>query len=887
MKERKIRTIERNYKIRRHQGFTEVKEIIKQQMQAKAQRIRRFEKRSKFYRQNKTFKEDTKRFYRELGKKSIEVNEPPKIQEVEDFWSKIWENNKTHNSNASWIKEQEKMNEHQEPQKWNDITKEEAVLAIMKSSNWKAPGNDGIANYWLKNLTSVHVELTAAYNEILKHPERTPEWLTDGLTYLIPKTEEPKNPKNYRPITCLPTMYKILTSILTERTYTFLEENELLPAEQKGCKRGSYGCKDQLMINKMILENCRRNKRNLSSAWIDYKNAFDSVPHSWIIKCLEMFKINPTVVNFISASMKKWKTTLHLNHNNGTMKSRKININSGIFQGDSLSPLLFCLALAPLSTLFNGTRLGYEINKKKINHLFYMDDLKAFAMKDEQLKKLLEIVKTFSDDIRMEFGLDKCAKATFIKGKLTKTSNIDLNQDTTIKELDQEGTYKYLGINEGDGIQNAKMKEKIRKEYYRRIRMVLKSELNAINKIEAINTVAIPVVTYSFNIVNWTAEDIKNLDRKTRKFLTKERMHHPKSDVDRMYLPRSAGGRGLIQIETTYKITTIGLATYLEKSKDPLLKLVYQHENNRKAYSIKSYADKFKQELKMKEIEEKDKESVTELAKRVKQHAKALALDNIKKKWESKNMHGQYPSRIKEADVDFKQTNNWLKGTGLKAETEGLIIAAQDQSLATRLYHNRIIKDGTNPLCRLCSTYDESIEHILAGCPELAKVEYLKRHNNAAAYIHWKILEHYNIKATEKWYEHNPETVTENERVTILWDMQVHTDKTIKANKPDIIIKDKKEKTCMLIDMAVPSDRNTSVKVAEKLSKYKDLEIEVTKMWGMKTTTVPVVIGALGVIKKGIEKHIEKIPGKVNITELQKIALLGSSHILRKVLSIN
>ena len=109
--------------------------------------------------------------------------------------------------------------------------------------------------------------------------------------------------------------------------------------------------------------------------------------------------------------------------------------------------------------------------------------------------------------------------------------------------------------------------------------------------------------------------------------------------------------------------------------------------------------------------------------------------------------------------------------------------------------------------------------------------------------------------------------------------MQVHTDKMIKANKPDII-KDKQEKTCMLIDMAIPSDRNTSVKVAEKLSKYKDLEIEITKMWGLKTITVPVVIGALGVVTKGIKKHIDKIPGKINITELQNIALLGSSHIL-------
>ena len=68
-------------------------------------------------------------------------------------------------------------------------------------------------------------------------------------------------------------------------------------------------------------------------------------------------------------------------------------------------------------------------------------------------------------------------------------------------------------------------------------------------------------------------------------------------------------------------------------------------------------------------------------------------------------------------------------------------------------------------------------------------------------------------------------TVAENEKVTVLWDMKVHTDKTIKANKPDIIIKDKREKTCMLIYMAILSDRNTPVKVAEKLSKYKDQEI--------------------------------------------------------------
>ena len=99
-------------------------------------------------------------------------------------------------------------------------------------------------------------------------------------------------------------------------------------------------------------------------------------------------------------------------------------------------------------------------------------------------------------------------------------------------------------------------------------------------------------------------------------------MHHLKSDVDRMYLPRSSGGRGFIQIETTCKTTTICLATYLEKSEDLLLKLVNQHEESKKMYSIKKYTDKFKKEQNIMEMEEKN-ESETKFAKRVKQHAKS------------------------------------------------------------------------------------------------------------------------------------------------------------------------------------------------------------------------------------------------------------------------
>ena len=120
----------------------------------------------------------------------------------------------------------------------------------------------------------------------------------------------------------------------------------------------------------------------------------------------------------------------------------------------------------------------------------------------------------------MGFGLEKCAKASFKSGKLVETSDLQCDANTCIKELDQEGIYKYLGMTKGDGIQHSAMKEKVRKEYCCIVRMILRSELNAANRTKAINTLAIPMVTYSFNIINWKVSEIKKLDTKTPKLFT-------------------------------------------------------------------------------------------------------------------------------------------------------------------------------------------------------------------------------------------------------------------------------------------------------------------------------------------------------------------------------
>jgi hypothetical protein len=104
------------------------------------------------------------------------------------------------------------------------------------------------------------------------------------------------------------------------------------------------------------------------------------------------------------------------------------------------------------------------------------------------------------------------------------------------------------------------------------------------------------------------------------------------------------------------------------------------------------------------------------------------------------------------------------------------------------------------------------------------------------------------------------------------------------ANKLDIIVKNKKDKTCLLIDVAIPSDKNVTQKETENKLKYKNLSIEIQRMWNMNCFVIPVIIGATGIVSRSLQKYVETIPGQHSIDSLQKTAILGTSHIIRKVL---
>ena len=226
-----------------------------------------------------------------------------------------------------------------------------------------------------------------------------------------------------------------------------------------------------------------------------------------------------------------------------------------------------------------------------------MDDLKLYSKNEQEQVGELKIVKQFHDDIRIEFGLEKCAIASFKKGRLTSTGNIVIDKDTEIQELDQEGVNKYLGVDKSDGIQHSKMKEKIRKKYNRRVRLILRTELNGRNKIEAINSFAFSVVHYSFGIIDWKICELKKIDTKTRKLLNMHKILHPKADVERLYISGKDGGRGLIDVEAAFKSVTIGLNLYLRHKEWQYPKQVLGHERYKAKNSIARNATNFKREI--------------------------------------------------------------------------------------------------------------------------------------------------------------------------------------------------------------------------------------------------------------------------------------------------
>ena len=222
--------------------------------------------------------------------------------------------------------------------------------------------------------------------------------------------------------------------------------NNIITNEQTGGKKGTWGTTEQLLINKSILKEAKNSRRNLVTVWLDYRKAFDSIPHSWLLQTLKLAKVPGIIINAIKNLTKAWYTIITLSSETETLSAELIKFLNGIFQGDSLSVMLFVLSLNPLSFLLNKCKgyLSGTARKLQHTHNFFVDDLKLYSQDLNSTKKQLDIITTFSQDINMQFGEDKCAYLQIEKGKIMQNLEPISINGLTIKPIEEGDNYKYL-----------------------------------------------------------------------------------------------------------------------------------------------------------------------------------------------------------------------------------------------------------------------------------------------------------------------------------------------------------------------------------------------------------------------------------------------------------
>ena len=280
-------------------------------------------------------------------------------------------------------------------------------------------------------------------------------------------------------------------------------------------------------------------------------------------------------------------------------------------------------------------------------------------------------------------------------GKRQLTDGMELPKKDKMKTLAENETYKYLGILEADTIKQVEMKEKIKKDYLRRTRKLLETKLNCRNLIKGINTCAVPLVRYSGPFLKWTRDELKQMDQRTRKLKTMHKALHPRDNVDRLYVSRKEGGRGLDSNKDSVDAPLQRLEDYIQKHEGWLITATRNDTDNTMDNRI----------------------TITRKQKR-----------------EGKQHYGRFKRLTNHISHD--KTWIWLRKGNFKREIESLLKAAQDNAERANHTKARIDKTQQNSKCRLCGDRDETINHIISECRKLPQKEYKTSHDWVGKVIH-------------------------------------------------------------------------------------------------------------------------------------------------------
>lgn len=894
---------------------------VKQSLKLKREEIAR--KRTRLGPINRFFAEDTEpsddispNAVREYWLKISGTNQPFRVNAE----LKGWRESLPKAANTEWA-----IDEH-----WDSVCK--------KAKSWKAPGPDGIPAFWWKALKPANSELLKTFKELLmdNSSTRLPNWFARGRVVLLPKGGDPKEAGNYRPIACLNTAYKLLTALLASQWKNRLDE--VLPKEQLALRKGLWGCTHAHAIDQAIYRDVKSDphgKREACVGWVDYSKAFDSVPHRAINWALTSVGVNKRAAQVYSQLMRAWTVKFEIRTTEGLSKSKAMKVKCGVLQGDTLSPLLFCLTIAPVSYVLNRLNPGYRQracmpgeSPHIINHLYYMDDLKIYTECMDDLNDTMATVKTVSEALNLHMNARKCATAR-IQAKGTAVA--DATSENAIPRLGASDCYKYLGMEQGlKGIAQTPLWERLELKIMDRVTKIWSSKLTFHQMVTATNACVMPILRYAYansftgsGTYTSSKARARAWDDQIKDILVRFKAKYAKTNRERLYLPTQMGGYGLMSVEDLLEDTTVYSYCYLRLRPD--LGNAYEcllRSASRGKRSIitdmKAVVEKY-EDIEIKVLENTIRRIPMEIkagvsggnAEAIQQwlmHEPTKAARLITsglKEWRMVDRANKWKTKGASSEVVFSPSLDttasflWVSKGLLNARAVRDAFATQEGQLRVNAHCST--GQSTHTTCRRCGDRWEDACHVVAGCPTFRTTLMVDRHDSVARQMHYAMCIKFGI-APPHWRNRIP-TELANDRAVIWWNRKF-SEAMVDHNMPDLVVMDKVKNTIDIIEFTVVWWKKLERAETEKYQRYgingsrefdrctgiypsgPCLAREMNALYKTPVKVTPLVIGTCGEVRNTIWTHLEALgfAGKEAaclLAKMQRSAVLGTDLVIR------
>ena len=812
---------------------------------------------------------------------------------------------------------------------------------VRKFRPWKAPGPDGIPNVMWKKLGGASNWVFEWLMEVKRRNRRVPDWLCQGRIVLLPKKARATEPGEFRPIACLNTCYKMITGHLTTWITEHVDAERLMPSSQRALMKGTWGCTHAHLIDRTVIVDALTRKagtgRGIACAWLDYAKAFDSVSHAFIKHMLGVLKVNSRIRRLLNSMMGKWTVKYEAQTETGLRRSKPLKVRNGVLQGDTLSPLIFCLSISGIADALNrqipmyetATSAGNTGNTLKLNHILYVDDGKLLARNQSDLEKAIKLVDVESRAIGLRLNADKCAIAVFGDGNRSA-----VQAQHAIPTVGIESAYKYLGIEQRIHSREDLAWDRVKRKALGRVEGLLESGISAGQVVQSINSIVNPVMRYlHLNTIVGRGKYVqmeakaKKLDAAVRRLMRKHRMSSQALSAIRPYLNPKNGGLGIrAAIDVLHEATTYTWCYVQCAESLSVTRALFRKQNLRGKRTINSDMEKVLRnvpDLSIRtagttnnsydptmwglEIDGTFYDNPTKAARIIVAKLRQRNEQERLSKWMAKKLAGRVPR----AEQLLKPMSFlWLSRGKMNLQCWRDALLVQEGQTRT----NVLTKTGGG-WCRQCRKSKETIPHVVAGCERFRTTIMLDRHNWIARVLHQAICRKFGLETTH--YSQQIAPVMENEKAKLLWDVNVVTRKVLKCNRPDMVLFDKGTRKVFVIEFSCTWFTVLAKQHRVKVHKYatnsmtqkpwedlggdspqpdRNLLGELGELYGKEypggMEVIAVVIGVSGEVLPNLPVDLGKLGfNQRQIIELvekfQREAVIGTSRLIRAHLAAN